>query len=219
MLTIEEIKNISFRKASLGGGYKAEDVDAFIDEVIVTFEHLKKEITTLVHKKDRLATRIEEYKSNEETVRNALLTSQKMSDACIKEAKDKAAKIIREAETKAQLISVEANRRTSTEKQNYLSLQADAVNLRNELIELYKKHIKAIDDLPTAADLEQNAVELDSKYPTDSITADAVQPEPAEASENISSSSPQEAAANPVSNKGQKFSHLKFGDNYDVSED
>ncbi len=34
MLTIDEIKNISFRKATLSGGYRAEDVDAFIDEVI-----------------------------------------------------------------------------------------------------------------------------------------------------------------------------------------
>ena len=39
MLTIDEIKNISFRKATLSGGYRAEDVDAFIDEVIATLEH------------------------------------------------------------------------------------------------------------------------------------------------------------------------------------
>lgn len=42
MLTIDEIKNISFRKATLSGGYRAEDVDAFIDEVIASFEQLRK---------------------------------------------------------------------------------------------------------------------------------------------------------------------------------
>lgn len=42
MLTIDEIKNISFRKANLTNGYRAEDVDSFIDEVIVSFEQLKK---------------------------------------------------------------------------------------------------------------------------------------------------------------------------------
>ena len=36
MLTIDEIKNISFRKATLSGGYRAEDVDSFIDEVIAS---------------------------------------------------------------------------------------------------------------------------------------------------------------------------------------
>lgn len=50
MLTIDEIKNISFRKATLNGGYRAEDVDSFIDEVIVSFEQLKKEKTNLVHR-------------------------------------------------------------------------------------------------------------------------------------------------------------------------
>mgnify|MGYP000402906596 FL=1 len=47
MLTIDEIKNISFRKATLNGGYRAEDVDSFIDEVIVSFEQLKKKKLTL----------------------------------------------------------------------------------------------------------------------------------------------------------------------------
>ena len=93
MLTIDEIKNISFRKATLNGGYRAEDVDSFIDEVIVSFEQLKKEKTNLVHKIDVLATRVEQYRADEETVRNALLASQKVADACIREAKEKAAKI------------------------------------------------------------------------------------------------------------------------------
>ena len=166
MLTIDEIKNVSFRKATLSGGYRAEDVDAFIDEVIASFEQLKKEKTNLVHKIDRLATRLEEYRADEETVRNALLTSQKMSDACIKEAREKAARIIREAEEKANAISVEANNQTALEKENYLQLQADAVNLRAELIELYRSHIKTIDDLPTSEDLDKTTKELDEKYPT-----------------------------------------------------
>ena len=99
MLTIDEIKNISFRKATLNGGYRAEDVDSFIDEVIVSFEQLKKEKTNLVHKIDVLATRVEQYRADEETVRNALLASQKVADACIREAKEKAAKIVRDAES------------------------------------------------------------------------------------------------------------------------
>ena len=145
MLTIDEIKNISFRKATLSGGYRAEDVDSFIDEVIASFEQLKKEKTNLVHKIDVLATRVEQYRADEETVRNALLASQKVSDACIKEAKEKAAKIVRNAEEKAQTLVADANAMTALEKENYLSLKADAVALRGELIELYKNHIKTID--------------------------------------------------------------------------
>ena len=229
MLTIDEIKNVSFRKASFSGGYNAEDVDEFIDEVIASFEQLKKEKTNLVHKIDRLATRLEEYRADEETVRNALLTSQKMSDACIKEAKEKAGRIIRDAEEKAQALSVEANKMTAIEKDNYLSLQADAVALRNELIELYRTHIKAIDELPTSVDLEKSQKTLDEKYPTEPVAedeinyapAEEVKTEPAQVVQPVQEVQPkisEPADDTKVAVKRQsKFNHLKFGDNYDVS--
>ena len=226
MLTIDEIKNISFRKATLSGGYRAEDVDAFIDEVIASFEQLKKEKTNLVHKIDVLATRVEQYRSDEETVRNALLASQKVSDACIREAKEKAAKIVRDAENKAQSLLVESNRMTAIEKDNYLQLQSDAVALRSELIELYKKHIQAINDLPTAADAESVKAELNKKYPTEEIS----EPSPAQTDEeentveeivSSSSSEPDNETDieqnSPAPKRTGKFAHLKFGDNYDVS--
>ena len=227
MLTIDEIKNISFRKASRSGGYRAEDVDAFIDEVIATFEQQKKEKTNLVHKIDRLATRLEEYREDEETVRNALLTSQKMSDACIKEAREKAAKILRDAEEKSQNMLAEANKSTALEKEKYLRLQADAVDLRNELIELYTKHIKSIDDLPTTNDVENSRQELDEKYPTEPVASAAPAPAQAPAPAEPAPAPAQKAEAPKVTDattrvaikRPGKFNHLKFGDNYDVSDE
>lgn len=228
MLTIDEIKNISFRKATLSGGYRAEDVDAFIDEVIASFEQLKKEKTNLVHKIDILATRVEQYKSDEETVRNALLASQKVSDACIREAKEKAAKIVRDAENKAQALLVDANKMTAIEKENYLQLQSDAVALRNELIELYRNHIKAIDDLPTAAVLEESKKTLDEKYPTEDIKEEPAHEEIESHSEEQTEDKTvaEEIAeekfsviSEPAPKRSGKFAHLKFGDNYDVSAD
>lgn len=227
MLTIDEIKNISFRKATLNGGYRAEDVDSFIDEVIASFEQLKKEKTNLVHKIDVLATRVEQYRADEETVRNALLASQKVSDACIREAKEKAAKIVREAEAKAQTLLVEANRTTAVEKDNYLQLQADAVALRSELIELYKNHIQKISDLPTSADYEKVEAEINEKYPTEDIAEpvavqvqESVQvEEPAEedvTTEPVAETMPEQPV---MPKRTSRFAHLKFGDNYDVSAD
>ena len=53
MLSIDEIKNISFRRASIGG-YRPEDVDNFIDQVLITMEQLRKEKSDLVKKMDIL---------------------------------------------------------------------------------------------------------------------------------------------------------------------
>lgn len=228
MLTIDEIKNVTFRNAKKNG-YLDEDVDSFIDEVIESFEQLKKEKTNLVHKIDVLATRVEQYRADEETVRNALLASQKVADACIREAKEKAAKIVREAEAKAQTLLVEANKTTAVEKDNYLQLQADAVALRTELIELYKKHISAINDLPTSAELDAVRAELDEKYPVEeSVQTDNVQEQPEvetivqAAEEPIDETAANEAETvveSVIQKKPSKFAHLKFGDNYDVSAD
>lgn len=225
MLTIDEIKDVSFRR---GRGYKGEDVDAFIDEVIVSFEQLKKEKSDLIRKMDILATRVEQYRADEETVRNALLSSQKVADASIKEANAKAAKIVSDAETKAQKMLYEANSFTAKQKEVYLKLKADSADLRAELESLYKKHIKSLNDLPTDAAVLQKKEELDVKYPT----AQAKQEEPAapanpvqteadadaeQTREDISSntaSAPQSVEF--VKPEESKFSDLKFGENYDV---
>ncbi len=185
---------------------------------------MKKEKTNLVHKIDVLATRVEQYRADEETVRNALLASQKVADACIREAKEKAAKIVRDAETKAQNLLVDANNMTAAEKEHYLQLQSDAANLRNELISLYSKHIKSIDDLPSTSDVEASKAELDEKYPTEDVTAPA-QPQ---VEDDVKIAVPSEMKAEPIAEteevsalpkRQSKFSHLKFGDNYDVTAD
>lgn len=164
MLTIDEVKNISFRKANLGG-YRPEDVEAFIEEVVATMEQNKKDKIELVKKLDILAKRIEEYRRDEENVRGALINAQKVMDATKKEADEKAAKIVNEAKLQAQDIVVKANSSVVEQKNNYLKLQADAVVLREQLLEIYKNHLSLIENLPTVAEMEKQKEELDKKYP------------------------------------------------------
>lgn len=229
MLTIDEIKNVSFRRAKING-YRPEDVDAFIDEVIVTFDQMKKEKSDLVRKMDILATRVEQYRADEETVRNALLASQKVADASIREAKEKSAKILREAEAKAHKLLIETNGVTAKEKDNYLQLKTDAVELREELKALYEKHMQAIEDLPTAVELYDKKEELNKKYPTRVSEADMEQisaepeasrePQPEEQTAlHTEEQDTQPAQQVPAAETPKKFNNLKFGDNYDVGEE
>lgn len=166
MLTIDEVKNISFRKANLGG-YRPEDVEAFIDDVVETLEQHKKDKIELVKKLDILAKRIEEYRRDEENVRGALINAQKVMDATKKEANEQAEKIVNDAKVKAQDIVVKANSSVVEQKNNYLKLQADAVVLREQLLEIYKNHLALIEELPNVDDIAKKKSELDSKYPVD----------------------------------------------------
>ncbi|MBQ5398841.1 MAG: DivIVA domain-containing protein [Ruminococcus sp.] len=221
MLTIEEIKDISFRR---GRGYRGEDVDAFIDEVIVSFEQLKKEKSDLIRKMDILATRVEQYRADEETVRNALLSSQRVADASIKEANAKAAQIVSDAEAKAQSMLKEANEITAKQKEVYLKLKSDSVALREELTELYNSHLKSIKDLPTDAAVIKAQEELDKKYPTTPVEEEPVQEtvEEEEVQAEAEVYEPVAPAQKPAVQqdvefvRDDKFSNLKFGENYDV---
>lgn len=164
MLTIDEIKNISFRKANRGGGYHPDDVDSFIDDVVATFEQMKREKSDLIRKMDILANRIEKYRADEEIVRNALISSQRISDETIKDANEKAEGIIKDAEARAQLMVMDANKAVLAKKDEILKLEKDAADLRDAVLAMYKKHIEVISELPTQQDVEElNEKLYDSK--------------------------------------------------------
>lgn len=167
MISIEEVKNISFRKANLGG-YRPEDVDAFIDDVVAALEQNKREKIDLVKKLDILAKRIEQYRKDEESVRGALINAEKVKETAVKESKERAAAILEEAQAQAKQIIYDANASVVDQKNNYLKLQADAVVLREQLLETYNSHIRMLEDLPTSSDIGKKKAELDKTYPTDS---------------------------------------------------
>lgn len=155
MLTIDEIKNISFRKANRGGGYHPDDVDSFIDDVVATFEQLKREKSDLIRKMDILANRIEKYRADEEIVRNALISSQRISDETIKEANEKAEGIIKDAEARVQLMIMDANKALLAKKDEMIKLQQNAADLKEAVLKMYKEQIELISKLPSREDVAE----------------------------------------------------------------
>ncbi len=220
MLTIEEIKNIAFRRAGMNG-YRADDVDEFIDDIVDTIEKMKAEKADLLRKMDILATKIEQYRADEETVRNALLQSQKMSEQSQKEAKDKAAYIIKAAEKKSRAILTEAEMATEREKDKYEAVLAETAKLRKEMISLYKKHLALLDEFPTEEVAKERRDQLDEKYPFEPVeeiinSEDInVEEEMVKAAEVVPAVKPAKKEE-PKEHKNDKFDQLKFGDNYDV---
>lgn len=166
MLTIEDIKQISFRKAGIGG-YKPEDVDAFIDQVLITMEQLRKEKSDLVKKMDILATRVEEYRADEDAVRNAMLASQRVADSTIKNAKAKAAQIIEESENAAKAKLYDLNLQIKEQKKQYALLLSECNKLREELISVCNKHIISAKELPSKTKVEIIEKQIEEKFPTD----------------------------------------------------
>lgn len=222
MLTIDEIREISFRRAGKNG-YNAADVDDFIDEVTATVEQLMAEKNDCVRKMDILASKIEQYREDEETVRNALLTSQKLADSTMKEAQNKADYIVRAAEKRSRAILTEAEMATEREKDKFEALHSETAKLRSEIIALYKKHLAMVEEFPTEADVKEKREELDQKYPFEPIDDLIKADEPVADDEDVKIAKPSKSEAPAESGRPElkrerhdKFDKLQFGDNYDV---
>ena len=91
MYTIEDVKNVVFTR--VGRGYRTEEVDEFIEEVVRSMEAMKQNSDTLMQKLGVLADKIEDYRSQEDSIHSAILTAQRMADQILNDAKTNAAKL------------------------------------------------------------------------------------------------------------------------------
>ena len=100
MLTPGDIKKTDFTKAGRGT-YKSIEVDAFLDEVYTSYAQLYKENGELIKKLQLLADRVESYRQDEDSIRSALLTAQRMADSILKEANEKCEQLNQASSDKA----------------------------------------------------------------------------------------------------------------------
>lgn len=172
MLTLKQISDISFRKSGFSG-YKPEDVDDFIDEVTESYTALLKENQAFKAKAAELATKnsemrekmvvlaqkIESYRDDEEGIKNALLSAQKLGAASIKDAKKKAEAIVAEATAKANDILEEAKSKSvdivssyevkiMQKEKEFDTLKASVTSFRSSLYDMYRTHLSAIEKIP-----------------------------------------------------------------------
>ncbi len=261
MLTLNDIINASFRKSNFSG-YRTEDVDNFLDEVKDSYdalikknveqkeanESLTEEMSQLQKKLEVLAAKIEEYRTEEDEIKNALVSAQKLGDASIREARHKAEIIIKDANMKAERIISGTKEELATQTQEFERLKQTVSDFRSHLLTAYKEHLTLIDALPTksetpsapAAEPEPDEEDLpqeeDIDIPVDFAGEAAEDDEPAEESEqfedplfssqatqnfhlNVSSFENQPEQQNTANPHDMRYDVLKFGDNYDISDD
>lgn len=125
MLTPAKIKNHHFEAAGRNA-YKADSVDRFFEEVAASYEQMFRENGEMYKKISLLAERLEEYRNDEDNIRNALLTAQRMSEQIQREAREKADALVSEAQARA----VAENARVDAETNEMLAqatYQAQAI--------------------------------------------------------------------------------------------
>ncbi|MCI1990731.1 MAG: DivIVA domain-containing protein [Oscillospiraceae bacterium] len=163
MLTLNDIINVGFRKSGFSG-YRTDDVDGFVDRVKESFDELlkkesaqdeeigklKEENRQNVEKLKVLAAKIEEYRAQEDEIKNALISAQKLSEASVREARHKAEIIVKDADRKAEHIVADAGTKIEEQKKEFARIQKAVSDFRSKLLSIYKEHLTLIDALPTS---------------------------------------------------------------------
>lgn len=95
MLTPAKIKNHHFESAGRNS-YKADSVDSFLEEVASSYDKMFQENGEMFKKLNLLAERLEEYRKDEDNIRNALLAAQRTAEKIMNDAKEKADEMLAE---------------------------------------------------------------------------------------------------------------------------
>lgn len=240
MLTANDIQNVSFSKSV--GGYKAAEVDEFIDRCAQTVSALTIAKNELEKKLEVLADKLVEYRNDEDNIRTALMSAQKLGDTVIREAKHKAGLILDDARIKAEKISETAEQNIKNELAELERIKLEVTNFKARLLSIYREHLSLIDVLPEVEDKKEkeqeqeqepeNGTDEQSAWPDGEQSVEtagdsAAKSDPDEDTgekqgiifeekpEDMSSDTDQTVETNPRS----RFGDLKFGDGYDISKD
>ena len=146
MISSEDVRRVTFEKAFQG--YRRDDVDDYLKQVAQSMDELATQNDDLQKKLVVLAQRIDQYRAEEDTLRTTMINAQRLGENVIREAKQKAAEIIRTANIKAEDREQRSRDDVELAKQEIVTLKSEADSFKRSLIEMYRKHINLINKLP-----------------------------------------------------------------------
>ncbi len=146
MLTPSDFSNRKFEKSAFG--YKPEDVDSFLSSVASSYEKLYEEKESIEEKLEVLADKLEEYRSNEDSLRTVLLGAQKLGDNIIRDSKAKAEVILSEAEGQVKQVFSDSETKIAKERETLSMLQKETAEFKKRLLAMYKQHLELISLMP-----------------------------------------------------------------------
>lgn len=259
MLTLSDIENAVFRRSGRAG-YNGEDVDNFLQQIRVSYEALIKnnleqkekiamlssENASLKKENTTLSSQIQQYRDEEDEIKHALISAQKLGDASIREARHKAEIILKDAELQAQSVVAEARGKIGDYETELEQLKRSVSDFRASLLDMYRKHLVLIDALPSQrtakkeekpapAEVEPATAPEKPEQPSPQAEAEPVAPQqvPEEETKAVAQKEPVEekpekeytdvsgfGAPEPrTETKDRRYGKLKFGDDYDIAQD
>ena len=202
MIASEDVRRVTFERAMRG--YRCEDVDDYLKQVADSMDALAAENEDLQKKLVVLAQRIDQYRAEEDTLRTTMINAQRLGENVIKEAKQKAAEIIRAASIKADDREQHARDEVELAKQELITLKKEATSFKKTLMGMYREHIEVLSKIPEYSEHPEEAeedplppafTEPAAEPPVYEEPAPAQEPEPAPSYEEAPEPAPYEEPA------------------------
>lgn len=153
------------------GGYDRDEVNELLLEIIDSYEAIYNENKELYRKMEVLANRIEEYRADEDSIKTALITAQKMAAQVTNEAKEKADKALSDSAQSAQQTVVDAQTKADKiigEAREYVAnLTQEKVKAADEIVEEAKQ--KANDAIDSAKIVASNVLSQAKQLATEVV--------------------------------------------------
>ena len=220
MFTPQQIEQISFNRATFGG-YDMQAVDEFLEPLTEDYITLYKENALLKSKMKVLVGKLEEYRNNEASMKDAIVNAQRTCDKMVKEAEAKCNQMLNDANITAAESVRNSDALIAAENARVDEARRIARNRIDELQSQIRSCLNALERIkennrPTPS----GAFDYDRMEGTGSLDTGAVADE---ISANLQAlvgttdePAPKAEPRHPISETTtSKFANLQFGRNYD----
>ena len=144
MITPQSIREKGFEKAVFGG-YDMGSVDAYMEEVADDLALLQKENATLKGKMKVLVDKIGEYRENEDALRMAVLSAQKLGNMIESEARERAEQTVNDAIAEAARITAEAQLEVTAEKARLAESRRESAKFIEQVNALCRRQLEFLE--------------------------------------------------------------------------
>ena len=229
MFTPQQIDQISFSRATFGG-YDMQAVDEFLEPLTEDYITLYKENALLKSKMRVLVSKLEEYRQNEASMKDAIVNAQKTCDMMVKEAEAKCTQMLTDANAAAIENAKNADTLIAAENERVEAAKRAAANRIEQIQDQIRTCIQALErikeanrPLPTSGAESTGSMVFDFDR-DDAASAEARTEAVAdEISQNLEAlvgtadePAPKPEPKHPVADTTtSKFTNLQFGRNYD----
>ena len=145
MLPPYELKNVEFSKTMRG--YNPAEVDEHIAFIIEKYTELYRENDELERKLKSAYAKLDEIKSEEESIRSAMINAQRASSKIMNEANDRADIIINTARKSCDRILADFKDKIKEEQAILLALNTAVSEFKDKIFKSYNAHIAFIEDI------------------------------------------------------------------------